>query len=64
MIEQVVDRLCTAHPDLPHDDVTRAVDSAYERFTGSRVREFIPLLVERRARGDLSRNASELVWSS
>ncbi len=64
MIEQVVDRLAATYPDLAHDDVAHAVHRAYEHFSDSRVREFIPLLVERRARADLSRNASQLVWSS
>ena len=64
MVEQVVERLVVAYPDLPRDDVAHAVYSAYERFSASRVREFVPLLVERRARVALAQHDSQLVWSS
>lgn len=64
MIEQVVDRLAVSYPDLPRDEVVHCVHAAYDRFANSTVREFVPLLVERRARAELSRHAGALVWSS
>jgi hypothetical protein len=42
---------------LPSDEITHAVTRAHARFTHSRVRDFIPLLVERRAGAELSRRA-------
>ncbi|AQT83148.1 hypothetical protein B1R94_27045 [Mycolicibacterium litorale] len=64
MIEQVIDRLAAAYPDLSRDEVFHCVHTAYDRFQDSTVREFVPLLVERRARAELSRHAGALVWSS
>ncbi|BBY64254.1 three-helix bundle dimerization domain-containing protein [Mycolicibacterium helvum] len=64
LIEQLVDRLAAAYSDLPRDDVARVVANAHDHFQHSAIREFIPLLVERRARAELSRSESLLVWSS
>jgi len=65
MIAQVVDRLSTAYADLPPDDVASVVNAAHSRFNDSPVREFVPLLVERRARIELaSRLGSVPVWST
>ncbi|MGY4708040.1 three-helix bundle dimerization domain-containing protein [Mycolicibacterium sp. CBM1] len=64
MIGQVVDRLVAVHPELPPDDVAGVVHSAYQRFQASKVREFVPLLVERRARAELTSRASSLIWST
>ena len=64
LIEQVIDRLAIAYPDIPRDDVTQAVANAHDHFQNCTVREFVPLLVERRARKELSRSESLLVWSS
>jgi hypothetical protein len=57
LIEQVVQRLMTQYADLPPDHVAGAVRSAHARFEQSPIREFVPLLVERSARAELSRNA-------
>ncbi|WP_431238389.1 three-helix bundle dimerization domain-containing protein [Mycolicibacterium aichiense] len=64
MIEQVIDRLAATYPDVPRDDVAQTVANAHNRFRTSTIREFVPLLVERRARKELSRSESLLVWSS
>ncbi|WP_445167542.1 three-helix bundle dimerization domain-containing protein [Mycolicibacterium sp. Dal123E01] len=64
LIEQVVDRLSAAYPDAPRDDVAEIVVAAHNRFQHSTIREFVPLFVERRARAELSRSGSLLVWSS
>ncbi|TDO14687.1 hypothetical protein EV580_2821 [Mycobacterium sp. BK086] len=64
LIEQVVDRLAAAYSDHPRDDVARTVAEAHDHFHDSTVREFIPLLVERRARAELARTSGLLVWSS
>lgn len=64
MIDQVVERLAAAFGDLPVEDVETVVRTTHERFRDSTVREFVPLLVERRSRAELSRKASLLTWSS
>jgi len=53
LIEQVVDRLAATYSDMPRADVAQTVTKAHNRFSDSRIREFVPLLVERRARAEL-----------
>jgi hypothetical protein len=64
LIEQVVDRLSAEYPEAPRDDIAQVVATAHNRFQHSTIREFVPLFVERRARAELSRSGSVLVWSS
>lgn len=64
MIDQVVERLATAFSDLPVEDVDAVVRTTHDRFRDSTVREFVPLLVERRSRADLASKNSLLTWSS
>ena len=65
VIAQVTERLIAAHADLPPDHFAAAVDPAWDaRFNQSSVREFVPLLVERRARSELANTAPVPVWSS
>ena len=59
-----MDRLAAAHPEVPRDEVAQIVATAHDRFDHSRIREFVPLFVERRARAELLRRESLLVWSS
>jgi hypothetical protein len=63
-IDEVVQRLTTRYADLPPEQVAGAVQSAHSRFEQCPIREFVPLLVERRARAELSRNAGLLAMSS
>jgi hypothetical protein len=64
LIDQVVQRLATRYADLPPEQVAGAVQSAHARFEQCPIREFVPLLVERRARAELSRNGGLLALSS
>ena len=64
LIDQVVERLSIRYADLPPEQVAGAVQSAHARFEQCPIREFVPLLVERRARAELSRNAGLLALSS
>lgn len=43
------DTLKVRHAQTPADTVTQVVDDAYRRFDGQPIRDFVPLLVERRA---------------
>lgn len=53
MIDQVAERLAAAHPDIPAESVDEAVVAAHARFDGRRIRDFVPLFVERTATTDL-----------
>ena len=53
LIGDVERRLAKKYTALPHDHVGAVVQHAYARFQSSRVRDFIPLLVERRADEEL-----------
>lgn len=52
-IGQVVDRLEQTFPDLPRDTVITVVHRNHACFDRSRLRDFVPLFVERRARREL-----------
>lgn len=64
VIEQIVQRLTDTYPELSMNVVGEVVQGVHARFTHSRVREFVPLLVERRAREQLSSQAGSLLWST
>lgn len=49
-IDQVVDRLTESFPYVPDHVISEAVDNAHHRFDGARIREFVPLFVERSCR--------------
>lgn len=53
MIVDVERRLAEKYSALPLEQVAAVVRHAYSQFQGSRVRDFIPLLVQRRADEDL-----------
>lgn len=53
-LDQVVERLAKKHSAVPADQLVDAVNVAYARFDGSRIRDFIPLFVERIAHQNLS----------
>jgi hypothetical protein len=57
LISEVQARLVAKFAQLPPDHVARAVAEAHARFEQSRVRDFVPLLVERRAGDDLFKQA-------
>jgi hypothetical protein len=53
LIGEVERRLAKKYTALPHDHVAAVVRYAYAQFQSSRIRDFIPLLVERRADEEL-----------
>jgi CRISPR/Cas system-associated exonuclease Cas4 (RecB family) len=59
LIDQVEHRLVERFADVPAGRIATAVDDAVSRFQHSVIRDFIPLLVERRVAGELSRLAAE-----
>jgi hypothetical protein len=58
LIDEVRQRLVRKFADLPADHVSTAVTEAQARFADSKVRDFLPLLIERRVCGELSRQGA------
>lgn len=57
-IDAVQRRLAQKYAELPHDHVAAVVQHVYARFNQSTVRDYVPLLVERRAREELTRSTA------
>ncbi|AZC14022.1 three-helix bundle dimerization domain-containing protein [Microbacterium sp. ABRD28] len=53
---EIADRLRERYPQASPDDIRTAVDSARQHFGGAKVRDFVPVLVEREARAFLDRS--------
>ena len=53
-IAQLAERLTVLYPNLGPDQVAAVVHQSHERFTDSRIRDYVPLFVERRARRALA----------
>ncbi len=53
-IEAVQRRLAQKFAQLPHTDIAAVVEHTYGRFDQCALRDFVPLLVERRAREELA----------
>ena len=49
MVEEVERRLADSYADIPAERINSIVQSAYAQFEHSRIRDFVPLFVERRA---------------
>ncbi|MCV7173624.1 hypothetical protein H7I41_27235 [Mycobacterium manitobense] len=54
LIDDVEHRLVARFVDVPAGLVATTVDDAYRRFEDSVIRDFIPLLVERRVSDELA----------
>ncbi|MCK0519299.1 three-helix bundle dimerization domain-containing protein [Williamsia sp. DF01-3] len=55
-IEQIADKLADKHADVPTEAVAEVVEDAYRKFDGQPIRDFVPLLAERRAEEELGGN--------
>lgn len=53
-IDRLAERLTGMYPNLGADEVAAVVHQSHERFTDSRIRDYVPLFVERRARETLA----------
>ena len=56
--DEVIERLVDQFPDVPADSVRAIVNAAWEEFSDSRIRDFVPVLAERNARQQLRDNVS------
>jgi hypothetical protein len=52
--KRLADRLAWRFSDLPAEEIERAVQETYAEFSGSRIRTFVPTLVERAVRAQLT----------
>lgn len=50
----VVQRLADEFPYVPDHVITETVDAAHRRFDGARIREYVPLFVERYCRSEFA----------
>jgi hypothetical protein len=55
LIDEVHQRLAQKYTHLSPSDVSAAVDAALMNFERSSIRDFVPLLVERRASAQLAK---------
>jgi hypothetical protein len=49
LLGEVVERLALSYPALSSLTINEVVDELHARFNGARIREYVPLFVERRA---------------
>jgi hypothetical protein len=54
LIAEAGRRLTSTYAEIPPDRVLTAIQQAHARFEESPIRDFVPLLVERRARAELA----------
>jgi hypothetical protein len=52
-IAQVIERLSDTYPEVPPEQVTATVNAALAHFNAAPLRDYVPLLVERRVRNEL-----------
>ena len=53
-IAEVIERVAGTYPDRSSADIARVVQTLHAGFTNAKIREFVPLLVEREARAVLA----------
>ncbi|BBZ09208.1 hypothetical protein MDOR_33770 [Mycolicibacterium doricum] len=64
LIDEVKNRLVAKFSDVPEGRIMIAVEEAYANFTDSLIRDFVPLLVERRVGDELRLDrSSDLAYS-
>lgn len=51
--QDIIDRLATRFPHVPAQRIVDAVNEARHHFERARVRDFVPVLIEREARARL-----------
>jgi hypothetical protein len=64
-IELVVDALAPhVEPAVDHDTLTAVVEADFKRYESARIRDFVPVLVERDIRQRLATRRSRRQWRS
>jgi hypothetical protein len=57
-LHQIAQRIAAQLPEVAHEVIVRTIRGEYEQFADSRVRDFVPVLVERRARAGLRESST------
>jgi hypothetical protein len=57
-VAEVAQRLAASFPDVAPDVVQDTVHASHQRFAGSPIRDFVPVLVERMAKTSLATTAT------
>ena len=63
-IAEVIARISAYYPDISTADIERVVQTVHTGFDDAKVREFIPLLVERKVRAVLAHRQTSLNWAT
>lgn len=53
VLDRLAERLATQFPELPAEVIVHTIRGEYDGFAASKIREFVPVLVERSVRADL-----------
>ncbi|MDN3458028.1 MULTISPECIES: three-helix bundle dimerization domain-containing protein [Rhodococcus] len=53
-VQRVITRLISRYPNVPPPEIENRVRTIHQRFAGCRIRDFVPLLVEKAARHEIS----------
>jgi hypothetical protein len=64
LIDEVQQQLVRKFSRVTKDQISTTVAQAHARFEHSRIRDFVPLLVERRARAELAKFSEPVAVSS
>ena len=57
-VTEVAQRLTVSFPDVAPDVIQDTVHASHQRFAGSPIRDFVPVLVERAAKTSLATTAT------
>lgn len=63
-IAEVMARIAATYPDISTTDIERVVQTVHTGFNDAKVREFVPLLVEREARAVLAHCQTPINWTT
>ena len=63
-IAEVITRVAVKFPDTSTADIARVVLNLHAGYESAKIREFVPLLVEREARTILAHRQSSLNWAT
>ena len=63
-IAEVTARIAVTYPEISTTDIERVVQTVHTGFDDAKVREFIPLLVERKVRTVLAHRQTSLTWTT
>jgi hypothetical protein len=56
-LDHLAERMAAQFPELPATEIAAAIQGKYAQFEDSRIRDFVPVLVERSVRDELVNSA-------